>query len=79
MPASNCYDDPIYNEAKVNIDWVFQNSGALANFRKARNGNKARFEAVLEAQSGNPNAQRTIREMGDACVTKYILDVHGSV
>lgn len=49
-------------EAKISIDWVFEDPGALANYNRNRQQGRSAFDAVIAAQGHNPRAQRSLRD-----------------
>jgi len=50
------------DEARINIDWVFNDAGARATYQTGRRGGQTPFEACIRAQGHNPRAARVIQE-----------------
>ncbi len=51
-------------QAKINIDWVFSDKGALATYKRGREAGQSALDAVLGAQAHNPRAQKSIQDCG---------------
>jgi hypothetical protein len=49
------------NEAKVDVDWVFNDRGARSTYLQQRSIGKSAFEAVVGAQAHNPQVQTLLR------------------
>jgi len=74
------YMDPKWEEARVNIRWVFEDRGARANYFATKAGTRygagqmAKYWAVLHAQKHNRHAQQTIEAYGPDRTIRYILE-----
>jgi len=52
-------------EAKINVDWVFQDRGARARYAERRRQGDVPFDAVVAAQAHNPRVQSLLRGCRD--------------
>jgi hypothetical protein len=50
------------DEARININWVFENPGARATYSRGRRGGQTPFQACIFAQGHNPRAAESIRQ-----------------
>jgi hypothetical protein len=61
-------------EARQNVDWVLNNSGARATYRNRLGAGDTLFEALVAAQGHNPKAQATLRTC-QVWVKNYLLQL----
>ncbi|MEQ1715802.1 MAG: hypothetical protein ABL907_07440 [Hyphomicrobium sp.] len=66
-PPANCS-----TEAKINVDWVFNDGGARSTYTRQRASGLSPFDAVVAAQGHNPNVQALLRQC-QAWVDSYLL------
>lgn len=74
-PERAPWDRPEFEEARKNINWIFEDVGAKATYDGAIRDRLSRYNAALKAQGGNNGAYNSIERMGDTMVDKYIREV----
>lgn len=58
-PASLDMTGTCARNNRINVDWVFDDAGANARYRRLLADGRSRFEAVMAAQGHNPPVQRS--------------------
>jgi hypothetical protein len=74
-PTREDWQEPRWEEARINIRWVFGDAGATQAYAAGRSGGLSKFAALLAAQGHSPNAQRTIAEFGEVRTEKYVTSL----
>lgn len=75
VPPREDWTDAQWEEARVNIRWIFQDSGAKRTYDAARTRGLSKYAAVLAAQGHNANAQRSIAAYGEVRAEKFVASL----